>query len=117
MPLPTLHWMPRAKLDIKKELNFIRRQPWGKPEDRELDIWRGVQNVLAHPEGARRERYLPRKKLWLRRGKAAQFVIVYALLPPKDPKSPGVVSIRAVRHRREADVFKGVKERLMGYGP
>src|SRR5438477_13085990 len=111
MPLRTLHWMHRAKLDIKKELNFIRRQAWGKPENRELDIWRGVQKVLAYPEVARQERYLPRTKLWLRRRSAAQFVIVYAILPSEDPRSPGVVSIRAVRHRREADVFNGDKER------
>jgi hypothetical protein len=82
-----------------------------------LDIRRGVEKVLAYPAGVPREKYLPRTKLWLRQRSAAQFVIVYAILPSERPKSPGVVSIRAVRHRREADVFKGVKQRRIPYGP
>jgi hypothetical protein len=51
-----------------------------------------------------------RSGIWLRRCKAAQFVIVYTYLPPSDPNLPGVVSIRAVRHARSENVFSGVKE-------
>jgi hypothetical protein len=48
--------------------------------------------------------------LWLRRRKAAQFVIVYAYIPAEEPGRPNIVSIRAVRHGSVADVFEGVRE-------
>lgn len=117
MQLPILNWTPRAEADIEECLDFIGRQPWGKPGDRELDIQHGVERILAHPEASREERYVPSTDLWLRRLTAAQFVIVYAYIPSGDPNSAGVVSIRSVRHVREADVFEGVRERLVPYGP
>jgi hypothetical protein len=75
-----------------------------------------VEKILAHPAGAGAEVYVRSTDIWLRKRSAAQFVIIYAILPSENPKSPGTVSIRAVRHRREADVFKGVKERRIPYG-
>jgi plasmid stabilization system protein ParE len=107
-PIP--HWMPRVRQDIEDCLDFVRRQPWGKAEDRERDIRCAIQNACAHPEENRPEHYLPDTRLWLRRCKAAQFVIVYAYLQPRDLSSPGVVSIRAVRHIQVANVFDGVRE-------
>jgi hypothetical protein len=78
----------------------------------------GVEKILAHPAGAGPEVFVRSTDLWLRRRRAAQFVIVYAILPSEDPKSlDTTVSIRAVRHRREADVFKGVKELLIPNAP
>ena len=89
---------------------FVGRQPWGKPHDREMDIAHGIAKVRAYPQDNRPELHLRDTGLWLRRFRAAQFVIVYAYLPSKDPGLPDVVSIRAVRHMRVANVFEGVKE-------
>jgi plasmid stabilization system protein ParE len=102
--------MPRAERDIDQCLDFIARQPWGKPDDRELDIHRGIEKVCARPEANRIEHWKSDTGIGLRRCKAAQFVIVYAYLSSSDPSLPGVVSIRAVRHSRVENVFSGVKE-------
>jgi hypothetical protein len=32
--LPYLHVMPRVDRDIEECLDFVARQPWGKPSDR-----------------------------------------------------------------------------------
>lgn len=107
---PILHWMPRVKQDIDRCLNFIARQPWGRPDDREADIYRGIAAACAHPKLNRAEVRRPDTGLWLRCCRAAQFVIVYAYIEARDQSLPSVVSIRAVRHVREKDVFAGVKE-------
>jgi len=107
---PILHWMPRVRTDIKRCIDFVRRQPWGKPRDRKLDIRRGIAKVCTYPEDNRAELRLPESGLWLRRCRAAQFVIVYAYLASREPSLPDVVSIRAVRHVRVANVFDGVRE-------
>ena len=112
---PLLHSMPRVKGDIKRCLDFVGRQPWGKPSDRELDISQSIEEVLANPEANRPELRRPDTGIWLRRCNAAQFVVVYTYLPSGDPDLPGVVSIRAVRHRRVENVFAGVKEPLVEY--
>jgi hypothetical protein len=109
--------MPRVKRDIRRCVDFVRRQPLGKPYAREADIYRGIGRVLANPEAHRREQLREDTGIWLRQCPAAQFVIVYAYLSPPDTKSAGVVSIRAVRHSREKDVFAGVRESPAGYGP
>ena len=101
--LPYLHSMPRVKRNIKRCLDFVGRQPWGKPYDRELDIYRGIEKVRENPEANHPELRRSDTGIWLRRCKAAQFVIVYTYLPSNDPLLPGVVSIRAVRHSRAED--------------
>jgi hypothetical protein len=108
--LPILHTMPRVGRDIDLCLGFVERQPWGKRGDRELDIHRGIAEARAHPEMCRREVYRPLSGIWLRRRRVSQFVIVYAYLPSPDPTLRSVVSIRAVKHARVANVFQGVKE-------
>jgi hypothetical protein len=112
---PILHWMPRVDRDIEKCLDFVGGQPWGKPDDRELDIWRAIEMAHLFPEAARAEFWRPESGLWLRRRNAAQFVVVYAYLPSSGEHLPAVVSIRAVRHSRVEDVFSGVKEPLATY--
>jgi hypothetical protein len=114
---PILHWMPRVRQDIKQCTDFVARQPWGKPHDRELDIRGGIRRVCRYPEDSRPELRLAETGLWLRRYRAAQFVIVYAYIPSKDSSLPDVVTIRAVRHVRVADVFAGVKEPPADGGP
>jgi hypothetical protein len=88
----------------------VGSHPWGKPEDRALDIRRGIEHALARPESNRVVVRRPRSGLELRRCIAAQFVIVYAYLKGTDRCQRGVVSIRAVRHVRVRDVFAGVQE-------
>jgi len=108
--LPKLHLMSRVGRDIDRCLDYVERQPWGKRDDREVDIYRGIAEVYAHPKRNRPEVYRPDSRIWLRRFRAAQFVIVYAFLQLEDPSLPDVVSIRAVRHVRVANVFHGVRE-------
>src|SRR6187402_2189167 len=84
--------MPRVTGDIDRCLDFVGRQPWGKPDARRPEVLRTDT------------------RLWLRRYRVAQFVIIYAYLESRDPSLPDVVSIRAVRHMRVANVFAGVKE-------
>jgi hypothetical protein len=108
--LPYLHVMPRVERDIEECLDFVARQPWGKPGDRELDICLGIAKALLRPDSNRVGSWRPEIGIELRRCNAAQFVIVYAYLRPTDRFASGVVSIRAVRHSRVEDVFSGVKE-------
>jgi hypothetical protein len=84
--------------------------------DRIADILKGVEQALLHPESNRVEALRPETGLELRQCKAAQFAIVYAYLRPTERFPRGVVSIRAVRHSREADVFAGVRELMSGDG-
>ena len=113
--LPYLHLMPRVERDIDECLDFIARQPRGKPSDRESDICLGIGRVLLRPESNRVESWRPETGIELRRCKAAQFAIVYAYLRPTVSSTGGVVSIRAVRHSRVEDVFSGVKEPTATY--
>jgi len=108
--LRILHLMPRVGEDIESLLHFISRQPRGKPEDRRLDVHRGVEALCRLPQTRRNEAYRPESRIWLRRWRAAQFVIIYAYVQPRDPSLPDLVTIRAVKHVREANVFEGVRE-------
>jgi hypothetical protein len=114
-PRQMLHWMPRVERDIRRCLGFVGRQPWGKPDDREFDIYRGMEMACAYPESNHPELRRTDTGIWLRRCNVAQFVIVYTYLSSRNPDLPGVVSIRAVRHRRVEDVFAGVKKPLVEY--
>jgi hypothetical protein len=109
--LPHLQLMPQALRDIKRCVEFIRAQPWGKPQDRLRDILGGISRVSFDPHRAPVKAYRPLTGQHLRRYSAAQFVIVYAYIPPNRKFPLGAVSIRAIRHRRVRDVFAGVKER------
>jgi hypothetical protein len=115
--LPYVHVMPRVDRDIEQCLDFVARQPWGKPSDRELDICLGIVRALLRPEANRVDSWRPDTGLELRRCNAAQFVIVYAYLRPTARFARGVVSIRAIRHSRVEDVFSGVKEPTAAYAP
>ncbi len=108
--LPDLHAMPRVERDIENCLAFIARQPWGKAQDRRLDIKRGIRAVLRAPLANAVKVCRPQSGIRLRRHRVAQFVIIYAYLTPDDSFPNGAVSIRAIRHQRVKDVFLGVKE-------
>lgn len=105
-----LHLMPRIGNDIDHLLDFISEQAWGKRDDRQLDIHRGIGALCAFPLTKRREVYRPESRIWLRRWRTAQFVIVYAHVRALDPSLPDLVTIRAIKHVRRANVFEGVRE-------
>ena len=109
--------MPRVDEDIERCVGFIARQPWGNPTRRRIDIGRGIERSLTRPESNPVAVWRPQTGLKLRRSNAAQFAIVYAYIPPNGRFPRGVVSIRAVRHARVEDVFLGVKEPKVNYGP
>jgi hypothetical protein len=63
---------------------------------REAPEWRRIEIVRHRGVG-------------LRRRSVAQFVIIYAYFKPKKGLTRGLVSIRAIRHRRVKNVFFGVR--------
>src|SRR5579884_3699744 len=107
---PRLELMPRVDRDIKQCLDFVRRQPWGRPDDRQMDIYRGIIEVWREPERSSIKSRALATGVELRRHSSAQFVIVYAYLPPNQEFPDGIVSIRAVRHRRAKNVFSSVRD-------
>ena len=108
--LPFLDLRPRVDRDIEECLDFINRQPWGKPNDRLRDIYRGIAKVWRDPTLCPVRARAPSTGLELRRRGSAQFVIIYAYRTPDARFPQGIVSIRAVRHRRVRNVFAGVRE-------
>jgi hypothetical protein len=113
--VPYLHVMPRVDRDIEECLDFVARQPRGKPNDRKLDIRRGIELALERPESNRVGSWRSETGIELRRCNVAQFAIVYAYLRPTLRFARGVVSIRVVRHSRVKDVFSGIKEPTAAY--
>lgn len=111
-----VHWMPRVVRDIEGCVTFIAKQPWGKPEDRLDDILRGLDEVTEFPKLYPVRAFRPATGLSLRRHFIAQFVIIYAYIEPDKLFPNGLVSIRAVRHRRVRNVFLGVREPHVPYG-
>jgi len=108
--LPHLDLLPRALEDIEDCLRFIGGFPRGRVDDRERDIVRGIGEVLSSPKRRRAEARRANSGVELRRHYVAQFAIVYAWFEPNAEFPNGVVSIRAVRHRRVRNVFLGVKD-------
>jgi hypothetical protein len=99
--------LKRAKRDLADCLDFIAAQPWGDPDARENDIRRGMRIIREAPEWRHVE--FTRSGVELRRRSAAQFVIIYSYFKPKKRLPRGLVSIRAIRHRRVKNVFLGVR--------
>jgi hypothetical protein len=111
-----LHHMSRVTRDIEELLAFISRQPWGDPGRRKEDIRRGIDQIVAHPRRNRVFIQRPAAGIELRRLNIAQFAIIYAYIAPNAENPRGLVSIRAVRHRRVSNVFTGVREPHAFYG-
>jgi plasmid stabilization system protein ParE len=107
---PHLELTPRARADFRDCLSFVGQFPRGKPEERKRDIFRGMREVLVAPTLRRVEARRPRTGIDLRRHAAAQFVLIYAYFEPDLVYANGIVSIRAIRHRRVRNVFTGVQE-------
>lgn len=113
--LPVLHAMPRVDRDIGDFIEFIRKQPWGKPTDRERDLRNCFRDLLQEPTARRVVVRRRRTGVELRRRDAGQLAVIYAYFPPTDACPLGVVSISAVRHRRAESVFYGVQETAATY--
>ena len=109
MRRPPVEMTSRAKRDLADCLQFIADQPWGNEEARESDIRREMQRIRQAPEWRRVEITRKRSGIQLRRRSAAQFVIIYAYFKPKKRLPQGLISIRAIRHRRVKNVFLGVR--------
>jgi hypothetical protein len=108
--LPKLRMVARAKRDITQCLSFIADQRWGDPHGRRLDIFYAMDLICVLPQGRRVEHTRKSSGARLRRCSAAQFVVIYAYFKPTKPWPTGLVSIRAIRHRRVRNVFSGVRD-------
>jgi hypothetical protein len=114
---PFLHIMPRIHSDFECCLEFVARQPWGRPNARRRDILKGFKAILRHPGVGPVRVRRPAMGLEFRARSAAQFVIVYTYLRPNGRFPNGCVSLRAIRHRRVRNVFSGVRDRsVVAYG-
>ncbi len=107
--LPLGRMTARARRDLDECLQFVADQPWGEPAARRRDILVEIRRIRSAPE-QRRVETVRSSGVELRRRSAAQFVIVYAYFKPRKRLPHGLVSIRAIRHRRVRDVFSGVRE-------
>ncbi len=108
--LPALDIQDRVYPDIGRLVHFISRQPWGKSVNREQDIDDAINMILRGPELNNVDTVRRKSGVALRRHNARQFSIIYVYDPPSDASPNGRVSIRAVRHSRVKNVFKGVRE-------
>jgi hypothetical protein len=112
--MPFVHVMPRVSKDCRDCIAFVARQSWGDPAARRRDIERVCDDIVERPEAAPVHLRRPSVGLELRCRTAAQFVVIYAYVPP-GPRFPnGCVSLRAIRHRRVRNVFSGVREQSEG---
>ena len=107
--------MPRVDDDIVRLLKFVA-QPWGRPKDRQRDINACIDAILEWPTAGKVHARRWDSGVQLRRHDARQFAVIYAYFPPNQTSPAGVVSIRAVRHRRAKNVFWGVREESAVYG-
>lgn len=108
--LPRLQLTPRATSDIDRCRQYLRRRQSSRLVNYIHDVISGMR-VLRERPGINpvRSRH-PVSGLELRRHNVDQFVIIYAYLKPTDSDPRGLVSIRAIRHAREEDVFWGVND-------
>lgn len=108
--LPKVEFTLRARRDIRDLIGFISRQPWGKPDDRRADLDAAIKQICHSPKARPIRRIIKASGIGLRCRFAGQFAIIYAILAKRAARSGMAVSIRAVRHWRVRDVFRGVRE-------
>jgi len=105
-----LWWMPRVNRDIKRCRQFLRRKTAGRAIDRIHEVMRSVRWLRENPCINPVRKIDPRSGLQFRRHNVDQFVLVYVYFSPTEKSPGGIVSIRAIRHAREEDVFWGVRD-------
>ena len=108
--LPPIHWMPRARKDLARCVQFVAAHPWGNPTKRTRELARGVSTIPSHPLLSPLYARRPGTGIELRRRNVAQFVVIYSYIAPTETRPRGRVSIRAIRHGNEEDVFHGVRQ-------
>ena len=107
--LPKIAFKPRVQSDVRRLLKFIGRQPWGKAEERKQELKAAYERIRCAPLARPVHRWVSYTRVGLRCYYASRFAIVYAWFGKTEKHPRGLVSIRAVRHHRERDVFFGVK--------
>jgi hypothetical protein len=110
MSLPKIAFEPRVHRDVRCLLAFIGRQPLGRPEDRRSEIKAAYERIRRTPFARPVYKWVSNAQIGLRCYYVGQFAILYAYLGEPEEYPKGKVSIRAVRHHRERNVFFGVKE-------
>ena len=109
MPLATRFLTPRARKDFADCIAFVERHASGRAGARLFDILQAFQQIRWLSQRHRVERRLA-SGIDLRRAVAAQFIIFYSYYEPGPAMPDGLVSIRAICHRRVRDVFCGVRD-------
>ena len=104
-----LQWMPRVYGDIKRCRQFLRRKAAGRAIDRIHEVICSVRGLRENPCMNPVRKTDPRNGLQFRRHNVDQFVVIYVYFRPSAEAPNGLISIRAIRHAREEDVFWGVK--------
>jgi hypothetical protein len=104
MLITMLQCVPTIRRDIQLCRAYAARQTDAGPQDCELEIQRGMDDVRAYPWVSKAMPKVPTAHLPLRRRTTGRFVIVYHYLPPIYPCVPAVVVIRAVKPIRAPSV-------------
>lgn len=104
MLITMLQCVPTIRRDIQLCRDYAVRQTDAGPQDCELEIQRGIDDVRAYPWVSKAMPKVPTAQLPLRRRTIGRFVIVYHYLPPIYPCVPAVVVIRAVKPIRAPSV-------------
>jgi hypothetical protein len=99
---PTFYWMPGVKRDIGRCLDFAVRQPPSNPDEWKSEFQRGMAMICANPGSNPPEIKLVHPRWRLRRYGTGHTLIVYAYLRSRDPRSPSIVVVVAVRYVRQA---------------
>lgn len=108
--VPELDVQSRVDRDLWRCRLFVKQHASGRPLDRIREVKRAIRLVRATPELNPVRRTEPVSGLQMRRHNVDQFVIIYVYFRPCESMPNGMVSIRAIRHAREEDVFWGVHD-------
>jgi plasmid stabilization system protein ParE len=108
---PKLTYKPRVKRDLRRCLQFLRRKTSGRVSRRLRELVDGVRRVRASPLLYPVRQISHESGAELRRYNVAQFAIIYAYFGPTPSLPYGEVSIRAIVHASEGDVWLEVRER------
>jgi hypothetical protein len=107
--------MPRVNLDIENCLKFVSASPYGLAARRRSEIFSALEKIYSFPHARPVRHHRQDSGIELRSYYVAQFVIIYAYFKPSAVMEDGVVSIRAIRHRRVRDAFRGVRDHTVAY--
>ena len=116
--LPKIDLQPRVLEDVERLLAFVGQQPWGDPESRRREISAAFQKIRHSPLSRPVRKRVRGTNIEIRCYHCNQFVVAYAYLCPSPLFPSGLVTIRAVGHRRQRDVLFRVREvEAPGSGP